>query len=68
MKFAEIIYQMVYVSPRLPPKISFKDNWMCDLDSDVAGSSKDTKRIKRKPKTTRMWARVHKGSRETFYV
>ena len=51
MKSAEIIYQKVYVSPRPPPKKSFKDNWMCDLDSDIAGNSKDTQRIQPKPKT-----------------
>ena len=45
----EIIYQKVYVSPRPPLKISHKDNWMCDLDSDVAGSSKDTQRIQPNP-------------------
>ena len=32
-------------------KFSYKDYWMCDLDSDVAGSSKDTQRIQPKPKT-----------------
>ena len=36
---------------RPPQKISYKDNWMCDLDSDVAGISKDTQRIQPKPKT-----------------
>ena len=41
MESGEIIYEKVYVSPRLPPKISYKDHWMCDLDSDVAGRSKD---------------------------
>ena len=51
MKSEEIIYQKIYVSPRPPPKISYKDNWMCDLDSEVAGSSKDTQRIQPKPKT-----------------
>ena len=51
MKKNEIIYQKVCVSPRPPPKISYKDDWMCDLDSDVAGSSKDTQRIEPKPKT-----------------
>ena len=25
----------VYVSPRPPPKISFKDNWMKELDSEI---------------------------------
>ena len=42
MESGEIIYENVYVSPRPPPKISFKDNWMKELDSEVAGSSKDT--------------------------
>ena len=50
MKSEEIIYQKVYVSPRPPPKISYKDNWMNELDSEVAGSSKDTQRIQPKPK------------------
>ena len=45
MKLEEIKYQKVYVSFRPPPKNSYKDNWMCDLDSDVAGSSKDAQRI-----------------------
>ena len=47
----EIIYDKVYVSPRPPPTITFKDNWMKELDSEVAGSSKDTQRIQPKPKT-----------------
>ena len=51
MKSEEIMYQKVYVSLRPPPKISYKDNWMCHLDSDVAGSSKDTQRIQPKPET-----------------
>ena len=51
MKSEEIIYQKVYVSPRPPPKISYKDNWMNELDSEVARSSKDTQRIQPKPKT-----------------
>ena len=51
MESGEIIYEKVYVSPRPPPKISFKDNWMQELDSEVAESSKDSQRIKPKPKT-----------------
>ena len=31
MKSEEIIYQKEYVSPRQPPKFSYKDNWMCDF-------------------------------------
>ena len=45
MESGEIIYEKVDVSPRPPPTISFKDNWMKELDSEVAGSSKDTQRI-----------------------
>ena len=48
MESAEIIYEKVFVSPRPPPT---KDNWMKELDSEVAGSSKDTQRIQPKPKT-----------------
>ena len=51
MKSGEIIFQKVFVSPRPPPTISYKDDWMCDLDSDIAGSSKDTQRIEPKPNT-----------------
>ena len=49
MKSEEIIYEKVYVSPRPPPTISYKGNWTCDLDSDVARSSKDIQRIVLKP-------------------
>ena len=41
METGEIIYQKVCVcvSPRPPPTISFKDNWMKELGSEVAGGS-----------------------------
>ena len=51
MKSEEIIYWKVFVSPRPPPTISFKDNWTCDLNSDVSRSSKDIQRIELKPNT-----------------
>ena len=51
MKSEEIIYQKVYVSPRPPPTISCKDNWMKELVSDVARNSKETQRIQPKPQT-----------------
>ena len=56
MESGEIIYEKVYVSPRLPPTISFNDNWMKELDSKVAESSKDRssediQRIELKPNT-----------------
>ena len=51
MESGEIVYEKVYASPRPPPKISYKDNWMNELDSEVAGSSIDTQRFQPKPKT-----------------
>ena len=56
MESGEIIYEKVYVSPRPPPTISFNDNWMKELDSEVAESSKDRssediQRIELKPNT-----------------
>ena len=50
MESGEIMYEKVYASPRSPPKISFKDNRMKELDSEVAGSSKDVQRIQPKSK------------------
>ena len=38
------------MSPRPPPKISFKDNWMKELDSEVAGGE-DSQQIQPKSKT-----------------
>ena len=50
METGEIIYEKENASPRPPPKISFKDNWRKELDSEVAGDSKDSKRIQPKLK------------------
>ena len=47
----EIIYEKVYASPRLLPKISFEDNSMKELDSEVAGGSEDSQQIQPKSKT-----------------
>ena len=51
MKSEEIKNQKENVSPQPPPKISYKENWRYDLDSDIAGSSKDNQQIEPKPKT-----------------
>ena len=51
MESGEIIFEKVYMLPRPPPKISFKDTWLKELDSEVAGSSEDTQRIQPKSKT-----------------
>ena len=42
METGEIIYEKVCASRRPPPKISFKDNWMKELGSEVAGGGKDS--------------------------
>ena len=76
MESGEIIYEKEYVSPRPPPTISFKDNWMKELDSEVAGSSEDTQRIQPKPKKNPIikngetcgWTRIHPGDRERCLV
>ena len=39
------------MSPRPLPKISFKDNWMKELDSEIAGGSEDAQQIQPKSKT-----------------
>ena len=48
METGEIIYEKVYASPRPPPKISFKDNWMKEFGSEVAGGSEDSQQTQRK--------------------
>ena len=50
LKTGEVIYEKVYASPRPPPKISYKDNWICDLDSEAAGGSGDSQQIQPKSK------------------
>ena len=36
MELGAIIYEKVYASPRPPPKISLKHDWMKELGSEVA--------------------------------
>ena len=42
MGSGEIIYEKVYASPRPPQKISFRDNWLKELGSEVAGGGEDS--------------------------
>ena len=35
METGEIIFEKVYESPRTPPKISLRNNWMKELGSEV---------------------------------
>ena len=49
METGEIIYEKVCASPRPPPKISFKDNWMKELGAEIAGHSESSQT---QPKTT----------------
>ena len=52
METGEIIYEKVFASPRPPPKISFKDNWMQELGSEVAGHGESSQQPHTQPKTT----------------
>ena len=52
MKSEEIIYEKVYASPQPPPKISFKDNWMKELGSEVAGDGEDSQQKPTKNQTS----------------
>ena len=36
METGKVIYEIVYMSPQLPPKISLKHDWMKELGSEVA--------------------------------
>ena len=49
METGEIIYEKVYESPRPPPKISFKDNWMKELGSEVAGQAESSQQTQPNP-------------------
>ena len=49
METGEIIYEKVYASPRPPPKISFKDNWMKDLGSEVVGDGEKFNKPNQRP-------------------
>ena len=42
MKSGEVIYEKVYEALRPPPKISFRDNWMKELGSEVAGQAESS--------------------------
>ena len=44
-----IMMESVYASPRPPPKISFKNNWMKELGSEIAGGSEDSQQTQPNP-------------------
>ena len=62
MGSGEIIYEEVFASPRPPPKISFTDNWMKELGSEVAGGGKDS------PKNPTKDQKSNRQNRETCFV
>ena len=51
METGEIIYEEVYASHRPPSKISFEDNWMKEIGSEVAGGSEDSQQTQPRSKT-----------------
>ena len=50
METGEIMFEKVYASPRPPPKISFNDDWMKELGSEVAGGGEDSQQTPPKTK------------------
>ena len=50
MGTGEITNEKENASPRLPPRISFKDNWMKELGSEVARGGKDSQQTQPKTK------------------
>ena len=51
METGEIKNETVCVSPRPPPKISLKDDWMKELGSEGAGGSENSQQTQQKSKT-----------------
>ena len=45
METGEVIYEKVSASPRSPPKISLRNDWMKELGSEVARQAEDKQRI-----------------------
>ena len=56
METGDFIYDKQNASPRPPPKISFKDTWMKELGSEVAGHG-DSSQVTQ-PKTTNLIVRT----------
>ena len=50
METGELKYEKVHASPRPPPKISFKNNWMKELGSEVAGDGENSQQTQPKTK------------------
>ena len=55
MESGEVMCVKVYASPRPRPKISFKDNWMKELGSKVAGGGEDSQQTQPWSKT-QLWS------------
>ena len=51
METGEIIFEKVFASPQPPRKLSFKDMWMKELGSEVAGGSEDSQQTQPKTKS-----------------
>ena len=49
METGEIIYEKVFESPRMPPKISLRHDWMKELGSEVARQAEVNQPTQPKP-------------------
>ena len=66
MECGEVIYEKVSVSPRPPPTISFKVNWIKEFGPEVAGGSEGSQQTQPKTRNpiikngqTRRWIKIH---------
>ena len=59
MEAGETIYEKVFASPRPPPKISFKDNWMKTWVQKLLEVVKTPIKPNQRPKTFLTWLRKH---------
>ena len=61
METGEIIYEKVFASRQLLPKISFKDNWRKELGSEVVGHGESCQQTQTKTtnRTFFLWLRKH---------
>ena len=49
MESGEVIYEKIHESPRPPPKISLRNNWMKELGSEDARGSEDSQQTQPNP-------------------
>ena len=62
METGKIIYEKVYACPQLPPKISFRNDWMKELGSEVVRQAEDNQPTQPKSSYANLSIAVHFSS------